>query len=64
MKNEITNNEWFVIGNWTQNLENANFYNTFKEALQAQTKSNMKLIKEDRLNGSDMYEIFKTSSIK
>jgi len=63
MKDEIESKDWFVIANWTQNLENARFYDTFKEALQAQTESNMKLIEEDRLNESDMYEVFRTSSI-
>jgi len=63
MKDEIESKDWFVIPNWTQNLENARFYDTFKEALQSQTESNMKLIEEDRLNESDMYEVFRTSGI-
>jgi len=61
MKDEIESKDWFVIPNWTQNLENARYYDTFKEALRAQTESNMKLIEEDRLNESDMYEVCRTN---
>ena len=63
VKEEIEDNDWFVIGNWTQNLENAEFFKTFREALIAQTENNKELIIQNRLNECDMYEIFETSSI-
>jgi len=63
VKSEINSNEWFVIGSWTQNLENAHFFKTFEEALQFQSKSNLELIKENRTKDNSMYEIFKTKSL-
>jgi len=63
MEAKIENNKFFVIGNWTDNLENAEFFKTFKEALTAQSKNNLELIEQDRINYSDMYEVFKTTSI-
>ena len=63
VENSIKNNNWFIIGNWTSNLENAEFFKTFKEALTAQSKNNLELIEQDRINYSDMYEVFKTTSI-
>jgi len=63
VKEEIKNNDWFIIANWTQNLENAKFFKTFREALIAQTENNKELIIQNRLNECDMYEIFETSSI-
>jgi len=63
MEAKIENNKFFVIGNWTDNLENAEFFKTFKEALEAQIKCNLELIEQDRLNECDMYEVFKTSSL-
>ena len=63
VRDEIEKNDWFVIGNWTQNLENAQFFKSFKEALKAQCNNNLELIEQDRTNDSDMYEIYRTSSI-